>query len=246
MPAPTRDASWDLAPACSTTAVRDPLVDTAKPCTSPAARLAAPMPIISWFGSTSSPRRAPKLAEVAIVSASDTSVMPMAATINGATSASFVQGNDGAGTPRGKTPTVFTPCALKSRTAETTVAPTTATRTAGTRRVTFGKTSRTASTPRPVSRAGQTVRSRLVKKARTSWPKPSASVEKPNSFGSWPTMMIKASPFMYPTWTSLESRSATNPNFATPRPISISGDDQGEHARQRDSSRRAPASQKRA
>ena len=27
---------------------------------------------------------------------------------------------------------------------------------------------------------------------------------------------------MYPTWTSFDRRSATNPNFATPSPISIS------------------------
>ena len=45
--APTTDASCDLAPACSTTAVRDPLVDTANPCKKPEKRLAAPMPIIS-------------------------------------------------------------------------------------------------------------------------------------------------------------------------------------------------------
>ena len=31
MPAPTSEASCDFAPACSTTAVREPLVDTAKP-----------------------------------------------------------------------------------------------------------------------------------------------------------------------------------------------------------------------
>ena len=57
------------------------------------------MPIISWLGSTSSPRRAPKLEDVAMVSASDTRVMPMAATIKGPTSANFVQGSEGLGTP---------------------------------------------------------------------------------------------------------------------------------------------------
>jgi hypothetical protein len=61
-----------LAPDCSATAVRDPLVDTAKPWKHPAARLAVPMRIISWFGSTSSPRRAAKLVEVAMVSVSET------------------------------------------------------------------------------------------------------------------------------------------------------------------------------
>ena len=46
-------------------------------------------------------------------------------------------------------------------------------------------------------------------------------MEKPNSFGSCPTMIVMASPFMYPTWTSLESRSATNPSFPRPSPISV-------------------------
>ena len=49
-PAPTRPVTWLLAPDCSATAVREPLVDTAKPWKNPAAMLAAPMPIISWSG----------------------------------------------------------------------------------------------------------------------------------------------------------------------------------------------------
>ena len=68
MPAPTSPVTWLLAPDCSATAVREPLVDTAKPWKNPAAMLAAPMPIISWSGSTSSPRRAAKLDAVAMVS----------------------------------------------------------------------------------------------------------------------------------------------------------------------------------
>ncbi len=34
-------------------------------------------------------------------------------------------------------------------------------------------------------------------------------------------MIVIASPFMYPTCTSLESRSATNPSLPSPRPISV-------------------------
>ena len=34
-------------------------------------------------------------------------------------------------------------------------------------------------------------------------------------------MITIASPFMYPTWTSLASRSATKPSFPTPNPIMI-------------------------
>ena len=97
--APTSPVSWLLAPDCSATAVREPLVDTAKPWKNPAARLAVPMPTISWFGSTSSPRRAAKLVDVAIVSVSDTNVMPMAAASSGPTSPMSVQGNAGRGRP---------------------------------------------------------------------------------------------------------------------------------------------------
>ena len=34
-------------------------------------------------------------------------------------------------------------------------------------------------------------------------------------------MIVTASPFMYPTWTSLESRSATKPSLPRPSPTSI-------------------------
>ncbi len=45
--APTSPVTWDLEPACSATAVREPLDETAKPWNRPAAAFAAPMPIIS-------------------------------------------------------------------------------------------------------------------------------------------------------------------------------------------------------
>ena len=176
--------------------MRDPLVETAKPCRKPDTRLAAPIPIISWLGSISSPRRAPKLEEVAIVSANETSVMPSAAAINGPTSEKLVHGSDGVGKPRGREPTVATPCCCSSKTAETTVATTMPTSTAGSTLVKRGSTSRMARTTSPTARAAPTVPSRPVKNALTSGPNSSASVEKPKSFGSWPTMMTMAKPFM--------------------------------------------------
>ena len=93
-----------MAPDCSATAVREPLVDTAKPWKNPAATLAVPIPIISWFGSTSSPRRAAKLVDVAIVSVSDTKVMPMAAANSGPTSPMSVHGNGRSGQALRKRP----------------------------------------------------------------------------------------------------------------------------------------------
>ena len=130
------------------------------------------------------------------MSASETSVMPTAATIKGPTSANFVQGSDGLGTPLGSVPTVATPCACRSKMAETTVATTMPTRTAGTTLVNRGSTNKMASTPRPTTSAAPTVPSSPSTKALSSGPKPSASVENPKSLGSWPTMMMRARPFM--------------------------------------------------
>ena len=56
-PAPTTPASWLLAPDCSATAVRELLAEMANPRKKPAAMLAEPIPIISLFGFTRSPRR---------------------------------------------------------------------------------------------------------------------------------------------------------------------------------------------
>ena len=131
--------------------MREPLVETAKPWNSPAAMFAVPIPIISWSGSTSSPRLAAKLAAVAIVSVSDTSVIPIAAISSGGMSLALVQGRLGAGTPRGSEPTVSTPWSERPRTADATVAPTTATSTAGSRRETRGITSSTANTASPTA-----------------------------------------------------------------------------------------------
>ena len=70
--APTSPVTCVFAPACSATAVREPLVLTGKPWNSPAAMLAAPMPIISRLPSTSCPVRAANDDAVEIVSASET------------------------------------------------------------------------------------------------------------------------------------------------------------------------------
>ena len=50
--APTSPVTWVFAPACSATAVREPLVLTGNPWKSPAATFETPMPIISWLPCT--------------------------------------------------------------------------------------------------------------------------------------------------------------------------------------------------
>ncbi len=195
-PAPTSPVTCVLEPDCSETAVREALTEIAKPWNSPAAAFEAPTAIISRLASTSSPRRAAKLEDVAMVSVSETSTMPAAAAASVARSLALVQGNDGVGSPDGSVPTVFTPSAARSNTADTTVAATTATRTAGTFFESRGRPSSNVRVPSPTSSAVVLVWSRLEKKARTLSTDDSASVEKPNSLGSWPMMMVIASPFM--------------------------------------------------
>ena len=119
-----------------------------------------------------------------MVSASETSVMPTAATIKGPTSDHFVQGTEGAGTPLGSVPTVATPCACRSKMAEMTVAATMPTRTAGMTSAKRDSTNKMAKTPSPTTSAAPTVPSSPSAKALSSGPKPSASVEKPKSLGN--------------------------------------------------------------
>ncbi len=76
------------------------------------------------------------------------------------------------------------------------MAPTTATSTAGTRRETRGIASRTANTISPTASVAPLVPSSPSKNALTSARNESADVENPNSFGSCPTMIVTASPFM--------------------------------------------------
>ena len=85
--APTTPVTCERDPACSATAVREPLVLTGKPWKKPAAMLAAPMPIISWLPRTRSPRRAANDDAVDIVSARATTAMASAPRNSGGRSA---------------------------------------------------------------------------------------------------------------------------------------------------------------
>ena len=76
--APTSPVTCVLAPACSATAVREPLVLTGKPWNRPAAMFAAPIPTISRLPLIVCPVRAANAEAVEIVSASETTVMPTA------------------------------------------------------------------------------------------------------------------------------------------------------------------------
>ena len=70
--APTTPVSCVFEPAASATGVRDELLLIGNPWNNPAARLAAPRPIISWFGSTGVRVLAAYVRERTLVSANAT------------------------------------------------------------------------------------------------------------------------------------------------------------------------------
>jgi hypothetical protein len=107
--APTRPVTCVFAPACSATAVREPLVLTGKPWNSPAAMFAAPTPSISRFPSISLPLRPANADAVAIVSANETSAMPNAPPTRSGMSDAWTSGIESGGNPCGSGPTRSTP-----------------------------------------------------------------------------------------------------------------------------------------
>ena len=129
--APTTPVTCEREPACSATAVRDPLVLTGKPWKKPAAMFAAPMPIISWSPCTRSPRRAAKDEAVDIVSARATTEMATAPRNSMTRSPHGTRGMVNGGKPCGSTPIVSTPSASRSSRLTDRAATATTTSTAG-------------------------------------------------------------------------------------------------------------------
>ena len=129
--APTSPVTWVFAPACSATAVREPLVLTGKPWKKPAAMFAAPIPTISWLPSTSWPVRSAKADAVEIVSARATRAMPRAPPISSGRSEVLISGSVSGGKPCGSVPTSATPWFARSNRLVARIEATTATRMAG-------------------------------------------------------------------------------------------------------------------
>ena len=101
---------------------------------------------------------------------------------------------------------------------ESPIATTTATRMPGVRGDARLRPRMMARLSRPIPSAHGLVRpSRTpTTNSRTSSARPPASVENPNSLGSWPMKMTIARPARYPVRTGFDSRSAMKPSFATP------------------------------
>ncbi len=209
--------TWVLAPACSATAVREPLVETGNPWKRPAAILAAPMPIISRFPSTSVPLRAANAEAVEIVSASETTAIPTAPRASTERSLALTSGMVSGGKPDGRLPTTLTSCSTSENTVTAAIDTTTAIRTPGAFGANLRRPRISASDTRPSASAAPTVSPSATPSTnpRTSSMKPLASTLNPKSFGSWPTRMVSANPFMYPICVGLDSRSATKPSRST-------------------------------
>ena len=120
--APVTPVSCVFEPERSATAVRDPLVLTGKPWKRPAARFAAPIPIISWLPRISCPVRAANAVDVEIVSVKDTSAIPRAPANISPRSAKSTWGMVNGGKPCGSSPTSETPLAARSKTAVAAIA----------------------------------------------------------------------------------------------------------------------------
>ena len=193
--APTTPVTWVLAPACSATAVREPLVLTGKPWKNEAATFAAPIPIISPSPLTSWPVRAANDEEVEMVSVSETSAIPSApATSSGRSdSGPGTAGREALGQrahERDSVVRVERGCGRDSGDDGH--------QHSGNRGAPLLEREdqhQTHQADRDRGDHGLAGR-QPVTKPRASSIRPSPSIEKPKSFGSWPTRIVRARPFI--------------------------------------------------
>ena len=108
-PAVIIDAAWVLAPASKLTTDREKPPVTGNPPETPAAILAAPSPISSWFGSMRSPRLPPRVRPTETDSTNPMRAINRAGTSNSPSTASERLGAEKAGNPWGMAPTSATP-----------------------------------------------------------------------------------------------------------------------------------------
>jgi hypothetical protein len=92
----------------------------------------------------------------------------------------------------------------------------TATSGAGTAGATRRSTSMTASDPSPTARVNQCIRPSWVTRCHSCSKKFPDPFGTPSILGTWPTMMVSASPTMNPLSTGSEIRFARNPSRSTP------------------------------
>ena len=184
-------------PACSATAVREPLVLTGKPWKKPAAMLAAPMPIISRVPSTSSPRAGRERRRGGDGVGQRDERDPERTADQQARSREPIGGRERR-EALGRMPTARRrgPRARRRPPRD---------RQARRRRAPPAPSAASRPSARITTRPSEPDRERraTVSPSATPWTnrgtssmKPSPSTENPKSFGSWPTRIVRASPFM--------------------------------------------------
>ena len=107
--APTTPVSCVFAPAASATGVRDELLLIGNPWKRPPARLAAPRPIISWFGSTCVRVFAAYVRDRTLVSANATIATAKPPMTTSRMCSGLISGKANAGRPCGSGPSTLTP-----------------------------------------------------------------------------------------------------------------------------------------
>jgi hypothetical protein len=195
-PAPTTPVTWDREPACSATAVRDPLVLTGNPGRSRGDVRRADPDHLLIAPRTCSPRRAANADAVDMVSASATTAMA-----NAPEQRRQVTPRDSGNRERrealrnhaNRVDPVFLQVQRVDRDRgqhhhdEDT-------RSLGSSRFSI-RIPASEATPTTAAVAFASPCANPDTKARASAMSPSASTENPRSFGSWPTMIVSASPF---------------------------------------------------
>ena len=161
------------------------------------------------------------------VSASVTKARPAAASTSVARSWRLTFGMDIAGKPAGTSPITLTPCCARPNATTATREPTTTNATPGNLGNQWRSATISTTETRPIAVDGPPASPWYTPRIndQSSRGTEPPAVAKPNNFGSWPQMMMIATPFRYPIRTGLESNSATVPSLAMPaarqmRPIS--------------------------
>ena len=119
------------------------------------------------------------------------------------------------GSPVGTWPTVATPCAGRSSSAEAAIAAATATSGAGTRGTKCSSPKISTTTAAETASVTRDVCGRCARIAKMSRKKPVLSMCTPSSFGNWSTTITNPMPDLNPTSTGSEMKFATKPSRST-------------------------------
>ena len=175
--------------------------------------MATPSANSSRLGSGKGSSRSANARAAAIDSVKLISAMPTAGGHRAWTSAR--SGHVTEGSPVGTAPTVATPCAGRSSSAEAATAAATATSGAGTRGTKCSSPKISTTIAAETASVTRDVCGRCARIAKMSRKKPVFSMCTPSSFGNWSTTITNPMPDLNPTSTGSEMKFATKPSRST-------------------------------